>query len=64
MSHVMVNREIQNVFVLRIISLIFEFKILIRPFKIFSVLKYICRSNFKFFKKIPIFLEDENALSL
>jgi hypothetical protein len=36
-SYATVNHEVQNIFVLRIISLIFKFKTPIRPLKIFSV---------------------------
>jgi hypothetical protein len=41
MSYVTVSHEVQNVFVLCIISLIFEFKILIQPFNMIFILKYV-----------------------
>jgi hypothetical protein len=45
-SYAMVSREVQNIFVLRIVSSIFKFKTPIQPLKVFSILKYIWNSNF------------------
>jgi hypothetical protein len=50
-NYVMVSHEVQNVFILRVVSLIFEFKIPIGLFKVFSILKYIWKLNFIFLKK-------------
>jgi hypothetical protein len=45
-----VSHELQNIFVLHIISLISEFKIPTRPLKMFFILKYVWRPNFIFFR--------------
>jgi hypothetical protein len=37
-----------------------QFKILIQPLKIFSILKYVWRPNFIFFRKKNIFLRIKN----
>jgi hypothetical protein len=56
--------RVQHDFVFRIISLIFEFKTPIQPFKIFYILKYAWRLNFIFFKICFYFLGLKNTLSL
>jgi hypothetical protein len=51
----MVGGEVQNVFVLRVVSLIFKYKTPIRPFKVFFILKYILKPNFIFLEIVFYF---------
>jgi hypothetical protein len=50
-SYATVIREVQNVFIFHVVSLIFEFKTPIRPLKVLFILKYVWRSNFTFLEK-------------
>jgi hypothetical protein len=54
-NYATVSHEVQNTFVLHVVSLIFKFKTPIRPFKMFSILKYIWTSNFIFFRNYFLF---------